>query len=187
MRRIISLFLLSCSSICLAQTDSMIVEKTDGTIESYPISSINQISFFGVPTSVREQELVQNVLSSFALYQNYPNPFNPSTTIQYNVPRTGDVEVRIFDIQGRLVRSLSKSYQQAGVHSLVWDSRSNSGMVVARRHIFLPSAFNGTALVKNSYLLSKLENLYIKDIAMKRSFFILLFVLSLFKHFLKHK
>ena len=153
MRRIISLFLLSCSSICLAQTDSMIVEKTDGTIESYPISSINQISFFGVPTSVREQELVQNVLSSFALYQNYPNPFNPSTTIQYNVPRTGDVEVRIFDIQGRLVRSLSKSYQQAGVHSLVWDSRSNSGMVVASGTYFCQVLFNGTALVMKLILI----------------------------------
>jgi hypothetical protein len=131
----------------------MLVQKMDGTIRGYPISLINKITFSGVPTSVKEEELMQNVLSSFALYQNYPNPFNPSTTIQYNVPRTGDVEVRIFDIQGRLVRSLSKSYQQAGVHSLVWDSRSNSGMVVASGTYFCQVLFNGTALVKKLILI----------------------------------
>lgn len=53
------------SSICFAQTDSMFVEKMDGTIRGYPITLINQISFSGTPTSVKEKELVQNVLSSF--------------------------------------------------------------------------------------------------------------------------
>ena len=153
MRYIISLLLLSCSSLCLAQTDSMFVEKMDGTIKGYPISLINQISFSGIPTSVKEQELVQNVLSSFALYQNYPNPFNPSTTIQYSVPKSGDVEARIFDIQGRLVRSLSKSYQQTGTHLFVWDSRSNSGNVVASGIYYCQVLFNGTALVKKLVLI----------------------------------
>ncbi len=119
--RITFLFLFAvCSSICLAQTDSMFVEKMDGSIRGYPISLISQISFSGIPTSVHEQELVQNVLTSFTLYQNYPNPFNPSTTIQYNVPKAGDVEVNIFDIQGRLVRSLAKTFYQAVIISLVW-------------------------------------------------------------------
>jgi hypothetical protein len=131
----------------------MFVEKTDGTIRGYPISFISQITFSGVPTSVKEQELVQNVLSSFALYQNYPNPFNPSTTIKYSVPRSGDVEARIFDIQGRLVRTLSKSFQQAGAHLLVWDSRSNSGTTVASGTYFCQVLFNGTALVKKLLLI----------------------------------
>jgi hypothetical protein len=152
MRSTIFLFLLSCSSFCLGQTDSMFVEKIDGTIRGYPISLINQITFSGIPTGVKEQELIQNVLSSFSLYQNYPNPFNPSTTIQYSVPRAGDVEARIFDIQGRLVRSLSNGYQQAGTHSLVWDSRGNSGTVVASGTYFCQVFFNGTALVKKLVL-----------------------------------
>jgi flagellar hook assembly protein FlgD len=130
----------------------MFVEKKDGTIRGYPISSIRQITFTGVLTSVREQEIVQNVLSSFALYQNYPNPFNPTTTIQYSVPKAGNVDARIFDIQGRLVRSLSKSHQQAGTHALVWDSRGNSGTVVASGTYFCQVLFNGTALVKKLVL-----------------------------------
>jgi len=131
----------------------MFVVKIDGTIRGYPLSLINQITFSGVVTSVREQELVQNVLSSFALYQNYPNPFNPSTTIQYSVPKAGNVEARIFDIRGRLVRSLSKSYQQAGIHTFVWDSRGNSGTVAASGTYFCQVLFNGTALIKKLVLI----------------------------------
>ena len=153
MQSTIYLFLLSCSSLCLGQTDSMLVQKMDGTIRGYPISLINKITFSGVPTSVKEEELMQNVLSSFALYQNYPNPFNPSTTIQYNVPKAGEVEARIFDIQGRLVRSLSKSYQQVGTHSLVWDSRGNSGTIVASGTYFCQVLFNGSALIKKLVLI----------------------------------
>jgi hypothetical protein len=125
----------------------------DGTIRGYPISLISQIIFSGVATNVREQEFVQKVLSSFALYQNYPNPFNPSTTIQYSVPKAGDVKARIFDIQGRLVRSLSNGYQQAGTHSIIWDSRSNSGIVVASGTYFCQVLFNGTALIKKLVLI----------------------------------
>jgi hypothetical protein len=153
MRIINALLIVTCFTISNAQTDSMFVEKKDGTIRGYPISLVRQITFSGSPTSVKEQELVQNVLSSFALYQNYPNPFNPSTTIQYSVPKAGDVEVRIFDIQGRLVRSLSKNYQQAGTHALVWDSRNNSGTIVTSGTYLCQVLFNGTALVKKLVLI----------------------------------
>jgi len=153
MRTTIILLFVVCSSVCLAQTDSMFVEKMDGTILSYPISLINQISFSGIATSVREQELVQNALASFALYQNYPNPFNPSTTIQYRVPKAGDVEVNIFDIQGRLIRSLAKIFQQAGAYSLAWDSRSSSGTVVASGIYYCQVLFDGSSLVKKLVLI----------------------------------
>ncbi|MGD0037264.1 MAG: FlgD immunoglobulin-like domain containing protein [Bacteroidota bacterium] len=153
MRTIFIALLLFCSSFCLAQTDTMFVAMMDGTIRVYSIPLISQITFAGVPTSVREQELMQSVLSSFALSQNYPNPFNPSTTVQYSIPKAGEVEARIIDIQGRLVRSLSKSYQVAGNHSLVWDSRGNSGTVVASGTYFCQVLFNGTALVKKLVLI----------------------------------
>jgi len=153
MRITFALLIAFCSSICLAQTDSMFVLQMDGTIRGYPISSINQISFSGVPTSVHEQEIIKNVLSSFTLLQNYPNPFNPSTTIQYNVPKAGEVEARIYDIQGRLVRTLSKSFEQAGAHSLVWDSRSTTGIVVSSGTYFCQVLFNGDALVKKLILI----------------------------------
>ena len=156
MRFIIFLLVTIHVSVCLAQTDSMFVEKKDGSISGYSISLISQISFSepsDIPTSVHELELVQNVLLSFALYQNYPNPFNPSTTIQYTIPSAGNVEVNVFDIQGRLVRSLDKSYRQAGWYSIVWDSRASSGSVVASGTYFCRILFNGSALVKKILLI----------------------------------
>ena len=152
MKRTIVFLLVTCSSICLAQTDSMFVEKMDGTIRAYPIPLITQISFTGLPTSVPEQELVQNALSSFLLFQNYPNPFNPSTTIRYSLSSAGAVEVNIFDVQGRLVCPLLKSNQPAGVHSLVWDSRGSRGNVVASGIYFCQVLFNGNSLVKKLVL-----------------------------------
>jgi flagellar hook assembly protein FlgD len=69
------------------------------------------------------------------------------------VPKAGTVEVRIFDIQGRLIRSLTNLYQQAGSHSIVWDSRGNTGTVVASGTYFCQVLFNGSALVKKLVLI----------------------------------
>jgi hypothetical protein len=140
-------------SICPGQTDSMIVEKMDGTIRSYPISSIKKIYFSSEPTSVREQELVKTVFTSFTLYQNYPNPFNPSTTIQYNIPKSGYVEVKIYDVQGRLVRMLYNSNQQVGTYTHIWDSRNSDGSTVASGIYYCQVLYNGSSLVKKLMLI----------------------------------
>ena len=57
----------------------------------------------------------------------YPNPFNPNTTIQYNLPRRGLVELGIYDLKGRLVRSLLHEVKDAGGHEVIWDGRGNDG------------------------------------------------------------
>lgn len=153
MRSTIFLVLLSSPLFCFSQTDSIFVEKTDGTVKGYPISLINKISFSGIAMNVHEQELIQTVLSSFSLYQNYPNPFNPSTTIQYVLAKGGEVEARIFDIQGRLVRTFPKSFQQVGIHSFMWDSHGDAGSGVASGTYFCQVMFNGSALIKKLVLI----------------------------------
>jgi hypothetical protein len=69
----------------------------------------------------------QALPSTFALMQNYPNPFNPSTTIQYDVPVVATISVAIYDITGRLVRSLMQSVQQPGRQSIVWNGMNGAG------------------------------------------------------------
>jgi flagellar hook assembly protein FlgD len=54
------------------------------------------------------------IATSFELTQNYPNPFNPSTMIEYNIETAGHVNLQIYDIMGRLVRTLVNEYQEAG-------------------------------------------------------------------------
>jgi len=153
MKQSIVFLFFAVSSISFAQTDSVFVEKPDGTIIGYAVSAIREITFSGLPTSIREQELVQNVLSSFALHQNYPNPFNPTTTIQYDIPHTGEVTIAIYDIQGRLVRSLASLTQQAGTHTVVWDARNDGGVNVSSGNYFCRVDFNHSFLVKKLLLL----------------------------------
>jgi hypothetical protein len=68
---------------------------------------------------------------TFNLSQNYPNPFNPTTTIQYQLPENVGVEVAVYDVQGRLVRSLVNQEQQAGTYTVQWDGRNSMGTQVA--------------------------------------------------------
>ncbi len=67
----------------------------------------------------------------WALAQNYPNPFNPATTIDYEVPAnsTGMVELTIFDLLGRRIRSLVRAQAQTGYHRQEWDGRDDRGMM----------------------------------------------------------
>jgi hypothetical protein len=65
------------------------------------------------------------------LHPNVPNPFNPRTTIAYDVgPREGMVRLRVFDVQGRLVRILVDARRTAGRHLAVWDGRDERGIRV---------------------------------------------------------
>ncbi len=50
----------------------------------------------------------------FVLYQNYPNPFNPVTTIQYELPVSTNVQLKIFDILGKEIRTIINEFQQPG-------------------------------------------------------------------------
>ena len=50
----------------------------------------------------------------------YPNPFNPSTTIRFELPQSGEVQLRVFDVTGRRVDDLVAGRMEAGVHSLTW-------------------------------------------------------------------
>ncbi len=57
-----------------------------------------------------------NTVTSYKLSQNYPNPFNPSTKIQYSLMKPGLVTLRIYDVLGRLVKTLVNGYQVQGSH-----------------------------------------------------------------------
>ncbi|MEM8484967.1 MAG: DUF4331 family protein [Bacteroidota bacterium] len=64
------------------------------------------------------------VPDAFMLNQNYPNPFNPSTTIEYQVSRPGNVAIRVYDIQGRMVDTLVDGDHATGLHSVQWNAAS---------------------------------------------------------------
>ena len=67
------------------------------------------------------------ILSSFSLMQNYPNPFNPTTTIRFEINHSGHASVEIFDLKGRLIKTLLNKYMVAGEHSIKWDRTDKNG------------------------------------------------------------
>lgn len=67
------------------------------------------------------------VPAATAVFQNHPNPFNPITTITFDVASPGDVTVRIFDVTGRLVRTLTDGFRPAGRYHEVWNGLDDRG------------------------------------------------------------
>ena len=62
-----------------------------------------------------------------ALMPNYPNPFNPSTRITYSVPEPGHVSLKIYDVTGRLVRTLIEELKAPGTYSVSWNGLNDQG------------------------------------------------------------
>jgi hypothetical protein len=67
----------------------------------------------------------------YSLNQNFPNPFNPTTTIEYSIPQSGNVELVVYNMAGQKVRTLIEQSQSAAFYKVVWDGRNDSGEAVA--------------------------------------------------------
>jgi surface protein len=74
---------------------------------------------------------IDQIPQVFALHQNYPNPFNPTTQITYDLPEDALVNVTIYDMTGRLVKTMVNMEQNAGYKSIHWDATNHSGQSVS--------------------------------------------------------
>jgi len=84
--------------------------------------------FTGEQLANNKYDLLPGELS---LHSNFPNPFNPITTIQYSLPEDGSVNIFIYDVAGRLVKTLVSSSQTSGYKSIQWDGTNNKNEAVA--------------------------------------------------------
>ena len=79
--------------------------------------------------SVENNDNKSTIPSKYLLSQNFPNPFNPSTTISWQIPESGLVTLKIYDVLGREVTTLVSEELSAGKHETVFDaSRFSSGV-----------------------------------------------------------
>ena len=130
----------------------MYVNLKNGSKVVYDLSEIGKIDFSGV-TNIDDANQMAKIIKSFKLRQNYPNPFNPSTTIQYEIPKAGKVELNIYDLSGRLVKKLLSAFQQAGLHGEKWNGLNESGKKVSSGFYIYSVKFENCIYSKKMILL----------------------------------
>ncbi len=77
-------------------------------------------------TGTTDVEEYAGVPTEFALLQNYPNPFNPTTIIRYDIPKSSEVKLTIYDVLGREVARLVNEVQTVGRHRVEWNAAGMS-------------------------------------------------------------
>lgn len=116
-------------------TNSIWVAASNGRLLKY---NINYIGIHQISSTIPEQ---------FILHQNYPNPFNPATTIKFELPGSGLIKVKILDVTGKVIFSLSE-YKAAGIYYFTFNSDNLSS-----GNYFYSAEFNGLRNVKKMILI----------------------------------
>uniref|UniRef100_A0A832LJ42 T9SS type A sorting domain-containing protein n=1 Tax=Ignavibacterium album TaxID=591197 RepID=A0A832LJ42_9BACT len=125
-----------------------------------PIGNVNFVSdiksladklYFGTyRTGLYEIEMItsvnydeNNLIKSYHLLQNYPNPFNPLTKIQFTIPKSEIVQIKVYDILGSEIKTLLNEYKQLGTYEVEFDA------------INLPSGVYFYRMISGSYTETK--------------------------------
>lgn len=114
--------------------DIVVINDKEHAEYRYPVSSCpTGIEFdpgnwiLKKATQVGIEEVTTRTGNRFELSQSYPNPFSNTTTINYTIPKDTHVRLAVYDVTGRLVRSLVDHSEQAGIHSICWDGKDDQG------------------------------------------------------------
>jgi subtilisin family serine protease len=120
---------------------SMVLQTTatdlgaPGKDTSYGAGQVDAVAAILAAQQIQSTGVVRGVenaaVSRLTLEQNQPNPFPRSTTLTFSVPVGGRVSLEIFDVSGRLVRTLEQGQRSAGRHTVNWDGRDNAGALVS--------------------------------------------------------
>lgn len=145
MKKLILLLIL-CVFTIHSQTYFMNVRMKDGSTNTIPIQDIQKLTFSSI-TNVSNDQLA-NIIKTFTLFQNYPNPFNPTTTIEYQLPKAGYVEIKVFNLSGQLIRTVESTHQTQGIHAVLWDAKNNNAQHVASGFYIYQVTFENAVLTK---------------------------------------
>ncbi|MGA2296782.1 MAG: FlgD immunoglobulin-like domain containing protein [FCB group bacterium] len=105
-------------------TGQLAIEKRTGTTNDL-------YQGFWVPVGNYLVGVNDNTSSDNGKISNYPNPFNTSTTIKYNLQYSGNVTLKIYDVQGNIVKFLVNEPQVNGDHEISWNGKNDLGVDLA--------------------------------------------------------
>jgi len=89
------------------------------------------------------------------LFQNHPNPFNPTTTIEYNLKETSNIQIQLFNIKGQRIVTLVNQNQAEGYHSVIWYGNDSSGHSISSGLYFFKLIVNNRVIDMKKCLLLK--------------------------------
>lgn len=130
--------------------------------ETYDVTANELMSEFSIKfttntpviTDVKDEENpAKPIPDSYSLDQNYPNPFNPETKIRYAIPQPGNVSIKIYRVDGELVKTLTENYKSAGSYEITWDGTNNFNQKVSSGVYFYRLQSNDFSQVKKMILL----------------------------------
>ena len=117
------------SLVMTSQDETVITYWVHTADEEYTVvSDTGEFVLFRAALGVDEG---LSIPEQFSLHQNYPNPFNPVTTLRYDLPENGHVNIIIYDMLGRQVKTLINQTQDAGFKSVIWDATNDYGKPVS--------------------------------------------------------
>lgn len=88
---------------------------------------LKQVDYSGSFAYSQEIQVVTIVPDQFWLSQNYPNPFNPTTKISYDILRTGNVSLKVYNMLGKQVATIVNEYKNPGSYEVIWNAIDDQG------------------------------------------------------------
>ncbi len=101
----------------------------DIRIYDYALSRGEIQNLYGIPTSIKVNAANIIPANNF-LFQNFPNPFNLSTSIRYQLVKSERVTIKIYNILGKLIRTLVNSLKPQGYYNIIWDGKNDYNQIV---------------------------------------------------------
>ena len=136
------------------KVDSLRVRWPDGLETVQFALKADQHLVLAHPTlSTAVTEVEHGYPGRFRLLPNYPNPFNSGTAVRFELPRSGKVELTVFNLLGQPVRKLVDKVRETGVHQIFWDGRDERGNRLGSGVFFCRLAGDGQAQVRRMLLL----------------------------------
>ncbi|HMA63152.1 MAG TPA: DUF3472 domain-containing protein, partial [bacterium] len=101
-------------------------------------------------TKVAEKEVTRP--DKIELLKNYPNPFNPETRISYQLPKAMKISLKIYNLEGKLIRTLVNGHKQSGFHTQLWKGHDDQGKRVNSGYYFYRLKANGQVFTRKMIL-----------------------------------
>ena len=108
------------------------------------------VSFLGNPATISTGT---SIPVKIYLYNNYPNPFNTETNIRYQLPEASHVSLKIYNMNGQIVRTLVNEDKNPGCYKITWDGRNKIGIRIASGVYLYVLKAKGNIVVKKMVFL----------------------------------